>query len=95
MYKGDLTLLPRLHAMNLGMVSPSECRDLVRLVKSRAAPPSSLEGHGSSPGRLRNLSLRLPHVKKNKARLEIQYLDQLQGFGGLKVDFDGEPGPSL
>lgn len=91
MYKEDLTLLPRLRTLNLDMVSLSECRDLVGVVKSRAAPPSSLEGHGSSPGRLRNLSLRLPHVKKNKARLEVQYLDQLQGFGGLKVDFDGEP----
>ncbi|KIJ95176.1 hypothetical protein K443DRAFT_124943 [Laccaria amethystina LaAM-08-1] len=91
MYKGDLTLLPHLHTLNLDMISSSECRDVVRVVKSRAAPPLSLVGHGSSPGRLKNLSLRLPHVKRNKERLEIQYLDQLQGFGGLKVDFDGEP----
>ena len=88
MYNGDLTLLPCLHTLNIDVVFSSECRDLVHVVKSRAAPPSSLEGHGSSPGRLRNLSLRLPHLQKNK---EIQYLDQLQGFGGLKVDFDGEP----
>ena len=91
MYKEDLTLLPRLHTLNLDIVFPFECRDVVRVVKSRAAPPSNLEGHGSSPGRLRSLSLRHPHVKKNKARLEIQHLDQLRGFGGLKVDFDGEP----
>ena len=91
MYKEDLTLLPRLHTLNLDIVFPFECRDVVRVVKFRAAPPSNLEGHGSSPGRLRSLSLRHPHVKKNKARLEIQHLDQLRGFGGLKVDFDGEP----
>ena len=91
MYKEDLTLLPRLYTLNLDRVLPSECRDVVHVVKSRAAPPSNLEGHGSSPGRLRNLSLRYPHVKKNKARLEIQYLDQLRGFGGLKVEFYDEP----
>lgn len=88
MYKEDLTLLPRLHTLNLDIVFPYECRDVVHMVKSRAAPPSNLEGHGSSPGRLRFLSLKRLPVKKSKARRELQYLDQLQGFGGLKVQFD-------
>ena len=88
--KEDVTPLPRLHTLNLGIVFPYDYRDVVHFVKSRVSPPSKMEGHGSSPGRLRFLSLRHPRdVKKEKT--EIQYLDQLRGFDGLKVEFYDEP----